>query len=243
MLRQWIWFFCLVSLGCLGVVLGSWQWQKANDKEHIAQKDQTRQPFVQWQLERKNNPEFSWEDESLWLGKRLSIEGFFDSNFVGFLDNQMIEGQPGLDVLGVLATTNGDHILVNRGWIPWAQRDQLPSIQHPTVKVYLNGTLYPFSRPGLQLGEYPPLKKLPIRLPWADQQQLEQHLDLSLLSAEFRVDSDQPDMYQAHWQLSVMSPAKHRAYAWQWAGLTLLTWGYALWTLFHLKAKTRQASR
>ncbi len=231
-------------LGGVGTSLCLWQWHKAERKEMWQAQSTGVLTLQQWR--QQTSPDAGHSDDptpEAWLGQQLQVTGHFLAGFNAFLDNQIHNGKAGLDVLALLRTSSGDTLLVNRGWIEWPDRNSLPEVSLPQGSITLRGTLYPFSRPGLTLGDYPELDKTPQRLPWADRAKLQQALGVTLLNAELRVAANQPHMFLPHWQLSVITPAKHRAYAWQWAALTLLAWGYALWIVFQALRRPRAHQR
>ena len=231
-------------LGGVGTSLCLWQWHKAERKEAWQAHTAGLLTLQQWreQTMREAQPDSSPTPEA-WLGQQLQVTGKLVPGFSALLDNQIHDGRAGLDVLALLRADSGDYLLVNRGWIPWDERNSLPDVNLPQGTLTLEGALYPFSRPGLTLGDYPAIGDQPVRLPWADRDKLQQALGVTLLNAEFRVAANQPQMFLPHWQLSVISPAKHRAYAWQWAALTLLAWGYALWIVVQTLRRPRNQHR
>jgi cytochrome oxidase assembly protein ShyY1 len=235
--RSWrlrLWLLVLLALGGLGVWLGIWQWQKAEARQN-------------WQVLQDTLPLLTsfdgvdWRNPTPWLGREVAVRAVFRPDFIVYLDNQTVAGRPGVDVLGVVTLADGRALLVNRGWLSWPERQRQPQLQHPAGAVLLRGQLYPPSRPGLELGAYPPLAP-GVRLPWVDTVLLSEFLGVELPAAELRLASSQPDLSAspesatallAHWQFTVMSADRHRGYAWQWWALTLMTWGYALWLQRH----------
>ncbi|PPC76326.1 hypothetical protein C4K68_16200 [Pokkaliibacter plantistimulans] len=230
-----LWLLGLLLLGAAGVALGRWQWHRAEQKllwEHTL-----TLPIMSFETLKTD-----WQDADQWLGRQVRVEGELMPHVVAFIDNQLLKGRPGLDVLGVMRLSDGRYVLVNRGWLAWSERKTLPSVVVPAGRVAISARVYPFSRPGLELGDYPDVSRglQGVRLPWVDGDKLGAALGVSLLPVELRVEDNQPGMFQAHWKISAMSSATHRAYAWQWWGLTTMTWSYALWLFLR---RTKQARR
>lgn len=232
--RYGYWVLILIALGFLGLWLGHWQWQKANIKERQEQQQQPR-------LLLSKTSDLDWLKPSQWLGRNVEVTGRYGSGFVGMLDNQTVAGQAGVDVITVFEVKGGGMLLVNRGWIATPDRQHLPPITQPDSWVTVRGQLYPPSRPGILLGEYPAITAAVQRLPWVDSDIIGSALGIQLPPAEVRLSDGQASSFTAHWQLSVMTAAKHRGYAWQWWALTLMAWGYAIWIYQQRKQAFKQA--
>lgn len=77
--------------------------------------------------------------------RRATVRGRYRGDFTIYLDNKVLDGTPGYEVVTpLLIGARADHrvILVNRGWVPWgASRETLPAVETPGGKVELRGRL------------------------------------------------------------------------------------------------------
>ncbi|AWB66691.1 hypothetical protein C2869_09725 [Saccharobesus litoralis] len=84
------------------------------------------------------------------------VEGQFKPDFMWLLENQVVNKKVGFDVIALLALVNGQHVLVNLGWIP-ANQNMMPmtNIQLPLDKVLFQAVVH-----------YPKVNLLQTELPY-----------------------------------------------------------------------------
>jgi len=98
------WAFALAVAGCaVGVLLGQWQMQRAEEKRTAVASE-----------------------------RRLALRGEFLERYTVLLDNKVNRGRPGYHVVQPLRLADGRHVLVNRGWVAApSHREQLPQLRTP----------------------------------------------------------------------------------------------------------------
>ena len=219
-------FFC-----ALFVTLGGWQLQRAA----------TQEAHTAILLERAHQGALSVEQLAQ-LDKMddfpLHATGHFDNPHSLLLDNRVLDGRAGYELLTPFITDTGTALLVNRGWLPrGADRDILPAITPIDGDVTVSGiTHLPKHNLFLPAPDKSAPSHWPVRLVELDTDSIGQWLGQPLLPVVLRLD---PDIHfdapplPRHWQAPVrLTPARHRAYAVQWflfAGIALgiyltLTW-------------------
>lgn len=227
------------------IFLGFWQLSRADEKRAIQQAFEQKQqqdpvPIQQLILD---------QDDQQLAFTPVSVTGEFDQTHIVLLDNQVVNGHVGYDVLVPLqlASALSDSskessrtepqlkelwVLVNRGWVQApATRDQLPDIPPLSdAEMELQGSVYVSPGEAFLLAEQN----------WQDQQWplVIQSVDVSLLSKtlernffpfEVRLQASEPVALNAHWQAVSVQPEKHIAYAVQWFAMAI---GLVFWFMF-----------
>ncbi|MBT8450260.1 MAG: SURF1 family protein [Gammaproteobacteria bacterium] len=214
--------------------LGVWQLQRADEKrliENDIANRKTQAPIELSVLESK--------DDKAYYHVRLT--GYFENDKSLFLDNRIINGQPGYEVLQPLVI---DHrsILVNRGWIPWArERNVLPEIPNQsgirtiTGIVYIPGDAFVLEEDKLDAKSAWP--KLIQALDMQKIQNVYADTGLNIDTWVLREDPDNQDFYTREWTYVSMPPARHVSYAVTWFGLALALVTIYLVVLIRTKEK------
>ncbi|NOU52755.1 SURF1 family protein [Pseudoalteromonas sp. JBTF-M23] len=199
----------LVVLVCL--ILALWQWQRALDKQQLIYQQQQQLGLNSKQIltlpPQSNN------------GLSTTITGQFIEPFVWFLDNQVLDGQIGFDVLALLrlSSDTDKQVLVNLGFIAAKQGRQTPIVKLPTHQVSLDVLIKSQDLVGFTLATQPNMN--------SEQPQLLQYIDLAFLSQSSQEtiyplvayqQGEKPILAKPHYQHVVMSADKHKAYALQW---------------------------
>ncbi len=149
----------------------------------------------------------------------VDMRGRFDAEHTFFLDNQTVDGRPGLHVLTPFDLADGT-VIVNRGWVPLQDRQQLPRVDAPAGDVVIRGAVTPPPQPGFRLGD--------TRWPTMDWPKLVAYLSLDQVSEaigrpvadQLVLMSPQTDGgFRREWRPQVMTPDRHRGYAVQWFAL------------------------
>jgi len=194
--------------------LAWWQWQRADEKAALLQR------IVQLQQHPLTLSALDSSDLSAVDGGRMSQQVMVLSPYSWLLDNQLLHGQPGYDVIVAVQSLNeaGPVLLVNLGWIPApASRDRLPSIQLPAT-LQLDGLLR-VQPGGILLGQnVEPSAHYPHRIQSIVPAELARLSELPLLDA---VVYQQSSAYVYRYQPVTLAPERHRAYALQWALLAI----------------------
>jgi surfeit locus 1 family protein len=207
----------VVVVVCLG--LANWQWQRADQKQQrLDNIDRMQQKGV-----------LSWSGLTLLpetldkTGLRLQLQGKVQSEKYWLLDNRILNGRPGYDVLAIFYPTGSTlGLLVNFGWVAQElSRNKLPQVQLPEqplrITVQLKqGDLAGFYLPGAELAG----TGWPKRIQFIDIHQQEQQSQVQLVDyMAYAVDKD--SFAQPHYQPVIMPPEKHLAYALQWLLIAL----------------------
>lgn len=207
------------------VSLGFWQLERADEKQKLS---------AQFEVLRQQTPiaindidEASWRDYQPAKAKGKWQQRYF------LLDNQVLNGQFGYEVLQGFTLESGEVLLVSRGFIAGSlQREQLPSVKTPKGTQQLSGYLYQ-TKANISLGETIADEHWPkvIQSPAAEKL-YKQLLKNGKISRHFilRLSIPNPAQLTPHWQVVNMGPEKHQGYAVQWflmAALLLIMFVYA----------------
>jgi surfeit locus 1 family protein len=196
--------------------LGWWQLERGEEKQKLF--DQFAEaPLMTIEQALKQPDGFS----------RVEAWGRFDPQRHILLDNKIYKGRAGVHVYTPFYLENGDALLVNRGWLPMPpDRRRLPAIPTAPEKQMLSGLLKRPVTGGPRLGAPDELSTgdWPQLVTYFDLDAISQALDVPLAQWLLQLDRDDPAGFEdRQWQAAVMTPAVHRAYAWQWISLSLAT--------------------
>lgn len=206
------------------VLLGRWQLQRASLKENIAAQAELCQT-----LPALRNEDFS---EGLLASicdqRKVTLVGQWVATKTVYLDNRQMNGRPGFFVVTPFTLQGtGITILVQRGWLPrnFVDREQTQMIDTPSAPVEIEGRLVPPPSKLYQLGT-------------ADAGLIRQNLDvnafaaetgLSLLNRSIQQTGHGTDGLQRDWLVVASGADKHYGYAFQWFGLSGLTFILYVW--------------
>ncbi|MEW9797774.1 SURF1 family protein [Alteromonas sp. CYL-A6] len=155
---------------------------------------------------------------------RIRMTGTPDTDAVLLLDNQIVDGRPGYDVL-VPVMTNVGWVLANFGWVAGSPyRDQLPEVVLPTAMQQFTGVLTKPTENPMVRETVATADTFPLVIQKIDSAHVSTLLKRSVLPYVV-VLTEQSDAFIRRWEPVVMPPEKHLAYAVQWfalAGAALL---------------------
>ena len=199
------------------VGLGLWQLERADEKRQLeaAFSEQQRQA-----PESLNGLGAAAIDQ-LANYTRVSVEGRFEAAHTWLLDNKMRSGRFGYEVVTPFLLSNGQRILVNRGWLQGgARRDQLPLIASVEGNVTLFASVYrptdnSFLEARAEADSWPRV------IPELDTDSAAKTLKQPLLEPQLRLDEFSPGAFTTQWTYINSSPAKHTGYAVQWFAMAL----------------------
>ncbi|MCE8015024.1 SURF1 family protein [Halomonas sp. MCCC 1A17488] len=200
--RLGLWYLLWSLLVTVGLCLGLWQWERADDKRrYLARLDAA--------------PTLESPSEMPPEGARLTLRGEYLAQETLFLDNRTHEGQLGVAVLTPLRDEAGRLWLVQRGFLPTGPSRETPTAATPAGEVRVHGRWQ-------AAGDGPPLFG-----PNREGQRL-QRIDLAEwdLPGGFAHPGwlhleEGPGRLAPWWQPSVVPPGRHVGYAVQWWGLAL----------------------
>lgn len=150
---------------------------------------------------------------------RVDAEGHYDNERSYLLDNRIFQGRAGYEVLTPFTTSDGHHLLINRGWIgAGPTRNELPQLEAVAGQVQITGTIYvPLEEPFL-LSDVQEVHGIgwPRVIQSIRMEEIAAQLELPMLPYSVRLTAGSPGLEQDNWPTVNMQPEKHRAYAVQW---------------------------
>ncbi|WP_236645373.1 SURF1 family protein [Aidingimonas lacisalsi] len=197
-----IWWLGWSVLVSLGIALGLWQWQRAEDKREyldaLASAPRLEAPA-------KAPPE----------GAEIRLEGEFLAQHTLFLDNRVVEGRVGVAVLTPFRSDDDRLWLIERGFKDMRASRATPSVATPPEHVEIAGQWQAAGDRGLLLGDNREGQRL-------QQIDLSAWSDLGKFAHQGWIHQQQgPGRLTPWWEPSVMPPSRHIGYAVQWWGLSL----------------------
>ncbi len=207
----------------LFVNLGLWQLGRGEEKQQLmSAQEQLRQskPIAVSDFEKLNR---------LSPGQPVSLSGVWVEQPQIFLDNVVLDGQVGYELLQLYSDRNQRQVLVNRGFVTMARtRADLPVLpslaQQPAA-----GEVY---KPELNQMVDPSVEQWAtgvIRIQSLDSEAVAEALETELVPVVIRLAEDHPDALPRYWPVTNMLPEKHRGYAIQWflmAVAVVIAWSY-----------------
>ena len=156
-------------------------------------------------------------------GTPVLLKGAFDKKVILLLDNKILDGVVGFEVLHLFRDQSGLNFLVNRGFVPAARtRSENPEI--PKIEDFLGAfegyvyrqTTNPYA---LEAG------KVDYKFPQIVQKEesfgLSRKLNKEISPFIIRMRDDQAGALPRSWHVSNIKPEKHQAYAVQWFLMSL----------------------
>lgn len=190
--------------------LAWWQWQRAEEKTQQLQQISVWQQQDGVPLRLLSVAELAQFD-----GAPLQGEAFWLSPYIWLVDNQILNGVVGYDVLiPVQAKDSKIVLLVNLGWTAgMSERSVLPKVEVP-ASFELRGVLRDSPRPFVLGQNVEVSENYPQRVQAIVPADLAHSSGLTLVDAVFY---QQHSEFQPHYSPVILPPEKHRAYALQWA--------------------------
>lgn len=199
----------------LGIALGIWQWERADDKrEYLAGIDAA--------------PHLTSPAQTPPDGSRITLTGTYLADATLFLDNRTFDGRLGVAPLTPFRDDNGRLWLIQRGFLETGTSRETPVVETPEGRVTLEGRWQTATDGALVYGDNREGQRL-------------QRLALDAWSLPFAHDGwlhleQGPGHLESWWTPSVMPPSRHLGYAVQW-------WGLALAALVMMLVGARRAGR
>jgi surfeit locus 1 family protein len=216
-------FTTLLTVVMIGIfsALAVWQYQRANYKQQVA--EAVMQQSAQAPLD-LNQTTVDWPAQRF---RPATVTGQWDANSTVLLDNIVHHGKAGYHVITPLQLANGQHVLINRGWIEvGADRKILPPITTPVGDIHLSGTLdIPRSKPVFLFGDMPADTEGNQRWLYLDLAHFAQKRGYALAPYLFLQTTDTPDGLRRDWPAPSNSAGMHIGYSIQWAAFGLMVLG------------------
>lgn len=208
--------FCLlfVALFCL---LGIWQLYRYHDKQGLLKIYEERlhelpKPF---EFLSGNIKDFQFQP--------VVVQGEWMNTFSMFIQH-LHEGQPGLEVITPLRIVGSQKwLLIDRGWIPWAQNKSLPSWAPVSGKLQLLGYIKLVDEHSFILGKN--IMDASVK-PWVMQKidinELHRLTKHDFYPFILRLDPSESYGFVRDWVISITPPERHFMYAIQWFALAIV---------------------
>ena len=206
------------------VGLGVWQLSRYQDKQTLEKMyDERRQlpPFPLSKLDDYPDP----------LYLPVEVTGRFDTAQYFLLDNQVWQGQVGYELIMPLQTSDGQWLLVDRGWIPMSDRSVLPEITTNRDLQVIQGITYrSFGKPFL-LSEDHWSPDWPKRIQAVNFQRMRDALGYPIPALTLVMNPGQSDAKRMRPLTLNMKSDKHLAYAFQWFAMAIVLLGLYLYRM------------
>lgn len=216
LIRSWPITFLSLCFFPLLLGLGSWQLQRAHEKQQLLDHIDARLASQPQNISQLTQPQ-------TYTPVRL-LGHYTDEYF--YLDNRTRNGRAGYEVLQVFKTGQ-ERWLINRGWIAAkARRSALPEIAYPRAAKVITGFLYPVDESASAATQVNDERDLRI-------QSLDRDLTDTLALAQpawhIRLSADSDTALVTDWQLVNVNPERHQGYAVQWFSMAATL--FILWVL------------
>lgn len=198
----------------LTIALGNWQTRRAEEKLEAGRRiDEAARASVL-------SVPASQADAASFERRRVVARGTFVARDTFFLDNKIMHGVAGYQILTPLRPESGGvHVLVNRGWIAAGDRSKLPSVPTPEGLQTIEGeAMVPSSR-FLELAPEQGAGPLRENLALARE---EKRLGLNMQPFVIQQTSDTRDGLVREWERPDTGVERHRSYALQWYSFAAL---------------------
>jgi surfeit locus 1 family protein len=211
--RRWRWvpLVAVAVVAALCASLGVWQLGRAHEKEALRQRYETLGRDSPVQVSSAAVPA---KDVEL---RRVVARGTFDPRYTVLIDNRVLHGVPGYDVVTPLCPSSARCVLVNRGWVAGLpDRSRLPQVRTPEGIVEVAGTAVVPSKRFLELSSQVVEGKV-----W-ENLTIERYRDAYALPIQpflIRQDSALADGLVREWPPLDYGIEKHYGYAFQWFAL------------------------
>lgn len=237
---RWVPFLAALVVAAAGIALGEWQRGRALTKEHIAAAMQARDhlPALALPGSAQNQPIQDIEF------RHVLARGEFMPNYLLYLDNRPHDGRAGLVLVAPLRLSNGNVVLVMRGWFERDPQDRshVPKAVIPQGEVQISGLLRHDTGHLLQLGQAAPLKPGAIvqNLQPGDFAKATGLPVLPFIIEETTAQLPQADGLVRDWPAPTSGADRNRGYAFQWYALAVMALVFFLVTGFRNRSGTKQ---
>ena len=205
----------------LFVTLCLWQIDRADEK-------QAMQALVENRLQQ---PAFEYAggelDIEMMKHRKVEMQGHFSNEGQVLIDNVVLEGKPGYQVVTPFVFGNGQQVLVDRGWVPQGKtRDVLPDIDVDEAVVDIKGRVEKHrSKPVISVDK--PSLDDGLRWFYIDTTYYKQTQGIEVPNFVIRLDAESPRGYERSDYAYDAKVGMHIGYAIQWgafAVIAFVTW-------------------
>jgi len=155
------------------------------------------------------------------------VSGRFDSEHYFLLDNRIFDGRVGYDVYMPLQLSNGERVLVNRGFVPQGRtRQDLPKITTPVNTVQIKGLLdMPPSKTVVLADNVNRSDSWPKVLQYVDLAEIQGFLGSHMFDMILWLDPNDPECLGGGLPALNLDSAKNSGYAFQWYAMCVALTG------------------
>lgn len=198
-------------------MLGNWQTRRAQEKEDLAEQIQKQAQLASVAIDANHV-------EKVLPFQRVRLRGIFVQQWPLYLDNRPMNGKAGLVALMPFQLSGSNQIVVvARGWFQRDGRDRtrIPNLDVPSGEIEIEGVVRQHLDRSMQLGSTDNIVPGAIVQNFSAQE-LARTLKVSMPEWVLEQTSRQGDGLQRDWPVPSNGSEKHRAYAFQWYGLSLM---------------------
>ena len=192
--------------------LGFWQLERASEKEVLIAEHEARRTLSPVPI--SDVPAVTGDLSGL----PVLLKGQYEGEKFFLLDNRVLSGRVGFELLLPFRIDSGQLVLVNRGFVVMGRtRDEIPVI--PALKpveiaegnIYLaQNSLFSLTEDSSEVTRWPRIVQQ------SNPEILQALLGEPLYPHVVRLKFNDPNALPRYWPTTVMQPEKHRAYATQW---------------------------
>lgn len=164
-----------------------------------------------------------------------TLTGQFLNDHTRLLDNQTLDGHAGYAVVTPFKTKN-ELILVNRGFIPLSNRQEIPAVPVVTGVQSIEGHYYSIKKPFMLSTNRK--DAIPQRIQFIDSEFFDLQEPISDLSKAFQMKHGEGLLMAFQAQPPYLSEHRHLAYALQWILLALA--GLCVWLVASIKKNKKK---
>lgn len=220
-----LWVFTLFFMPIL-LSLGVWQLDRAEQKRQL-------EAQVEHQRQQAPVPLGDLPDAIAPPWQSLLLTGKFDPERVWLLDNRTRNGQAGVEVLQLFEDQpSGLSLVINRGWLAWPDRRQLPPVPTPASTLQLQAEVLPDPGPGFRL-RGSAASGWPRMIIRVEPPILAEQAGVELQPWIARLQPGSPAALRLEWPALGMSATKHTGYAVQWFALAVALLILFIWAGYH----------
>ncbi len=160
--------------------------------------------------------------------ERLEVRGRYLTERQIILDNMIVGGRVGHEVLTPLETGDDEPlVIVNRGFVPMSETGiRQADIDVEPASREVRGRVGRLPRPGLRMGApIPEVSSWPVHAVYPDYEDVEITLGREVQPFVLLLDADEPAGWVREWQPEGIGPGRHLAYAVQWFAMALVLSG------------------
>ena len=212
---RWAALITFFALFVLTLSLGIWQINRGYEKKELENIYSLQQSYPIEEITYNLDSEIN-------LYRSVSIKGKFLEDLF-YLDNKIHNGKPGVVVMSPFELDDGSALMISRGWVEMADRNNFKRINTPEESLTLVGTLRPSST-GLTLSSNTTLKleKAFFLIQALDLSEIKSIIGRDLKASVLELSDLSPASFTSIWKPINLSSYRHFGYAFQWFGLSIV---------------------